>query len=520
VTDLAAFDALLGGGRVVRDEHACALASEDISGAAPVNVVAVVQPPSVQVLAETIALAFRQGTAVHPRGGGMSYSAGYLPQSKASIALDLRNLDQVIYIDETARNVVVEAGCTWATLHTALAERGLRATYFGPLSGIAATIGGTISQNGAFFGSGVAGYAVDSVLGLEIVDGTGTIHRIGAWGAGRSPSLPHFGPDLIGPFLGDCGALGVKTKIVLRLVPTPPPPRFASFAFQDSGSLVRAMQEAQDIPHLAELWAFDLTTHRNLARSGFSVLEAAEIVGGIVTGSRSLIGKARDLVNAATLRRTVLTDLPWSLHAVIEPPLAELADPVEAALHAACSDAGGKAIPDTIPRVTRAKPFRTIKALIGPDGERWLPCHGICPVGQVAAALKAVNTVLDCNRSQIEAQGIRVSLLLAAVGAEIIVEPQLFWNDALSPFQRAHAPTSQSAPHDGAPERPQARAEALRVRKKLTVALSEAGCAHLQIGRHYSYIDEISPGQRAMLQSLKATLDPGGILNPGVLGME
>ena len=38
-------------------------------------------------------------------------------------------------------------------LCAALAERGLRTPFFGPLSGIEATVGGSLSQNGAFFGS-------------------------------------------------------------------------------------------------------------------------------------------------------------------------------------------------------------------------------------------------------------------------------------------------------------------------------------------------------------------------------
>lgn len=517
--DPQAFATLLGPEMVETDPNACALASEDISGAARAAVAAVLRPQTAQAVADAVALARRQGVSVHPRGGGMSYSAGYLPASEASVALDLRDLDEIIDIDTTGRCVTVEAGCTWAALYEALAQRGLRTPYFGPLSGLVATIGGTMSQNGAFFGSGSAGYAADSVLGLEIVDGTGALHRIGAWGSGRFPSLPRFGPDLLGLFLGDCGAFGIKTKVILRLVDMPPAAHFASFAFQEKSALLRAMQAAQDIPHLSELWAFDIETHRNLSQSGFSVLEAVEIAGGIASGSGSIVGKARNLLNAATLRRAVLTDLPWSLHAVVEAPLAELREPAERALHAACVDAGGQAIPDTIPRVTRVKPFRTIKALIGPRGERWLPCHGLSPAGEAGVALDAVEAVLDRNRSQMDSAGIRASVLLAAVGSEIIVEPQLFWRDALSPFQSAHAPSAQSEPFKTAPDRPEARAQAQRLREELTSALSDVGCAHLQIGRHYPYFQLLPEGQRTILKALKDVLDPDGILNPGVLGL-
>ena len=46
------------------------------------------------------------------------------------------------------------------------------------------------------------------------------------------------------------------------------------------------------------------------------------------------------------------------------------------ALRAEPARHGGSELPDTIPRVTHARPFGPITALLGPRCENWLPVHG------------------------------------------------------------------------------------------------------------------------------------------------
>ncbi len=492
--------------------------SEDIAGPTPDTFLAVVSPETAGQVASVIAIARKAGLAVHPRGGGMSYTGGYVAGSDRSIALDLTGLEQVIEIDCDARFVIVEAGCTWSELYQSLADQGMRTPFFGPLSGIAATVGGSLSQNGAFFGSAAHGYAADHVLGLEIADGTGELHRLGSWAAGRHTALPWHGPGVLKAFLGDCGALGIKTKAVLPIHPVPPTTVFASFAFDDDETLLRAMAGLRDLPHVSELWAFDREAHRTLAATGFSVLETAQMAAEVAGGSSSLLGAAKNLVQASVMRRAVLTDIDWSLHMVIEPPLTNMASPILEAVRARIEEIGGREIPDTIPRVTRARPFRPIRALIGPDGERWLPCHGVFPATVAPKGMAALRALLRERMQEMEAQGVRVTLLIAAVGNELLIEPQLFWADSLSGFQTAHSPPAQVKMHRDAPARSKARALAFELRHAMTEAMAQAGAGHLQLGRYYGYRQELEAGPRGALDALKAQMDPDGILNPGVLG--
>ena len=516
---LSDFEACLGPDRVDVSDNARELAAHDIAGASPEPVLAVLRPKDADAVAAAVAVARKYGLAVYPRGGGMSYTSSYLPDRGPALCFDLADLDCVMEIDVASRSVKVEAGCTWASLFDALTAKGFRTPFFGPLSGIAATVGGSLSQNGAYFGSAAFGYAGDHVLGLEVADGTGRLHKLGAWGAGRLPGLPHFGPDLLGPFLGDCGAFGIKTKAVLPIRPLPPAPAFASFRFDTVDAVLSAMQAFADIPHLAEVWAMDRVAHQNLAASGFSVLEAGEIAAGIAGGSQTLGDAARNLVSAARVRRAVLADLPWSLHVVIEPPLTDLALPMQETVISAACKARGRAVLDTIPRVTRARPFRTIKALIGPDGERWLPCHAVFPVGLAGRGIEAVVTAQKKFSDGIARHDLRTTVLLAAVGGEILVEPQLLWSDALTPFQVAHSPKAQAALHLAAAPDPDARRLAHGVRDAMSEAMADAGGTHLQIGRHYRYFEDLPTGMRDLLRAVKSAMDPDNILNPGVLGL-
>ena len=154
--------------------------------------------------------AMSQGVAVVPRGGGMSYTKGYLPAKANSIVVDTRRMNAILELAPDDGYVTVEAGCTWAKLNEALEASGMRPGYWGPLSGVNATVGGALSQNSAFFGSALNGTVADSVLGVTVLLANGEIVTTGSEPArARSPS-PVGGPDLTGMFLGDNGAFGIK----------------------------------------------------------------------------------------------------------------------------------------------------------------------------------------------------------------------------------------------------------------------------------------------------------------------
>ncbi len=211
------------------------------AGIAPL---AVVRPKSVEALQAVVRVAHAAKLAIFPRGGGASYTDGYLPTRPNSLIIDTGRLDHIVEINIADAFVTVEAGVTWAALKAALDAKGFRTPFFGPFSGLAATVGGSVSQNSLSHGSGAHGISAQSVLALEIVMASGEIVRTGSSARGAPPFARHYGPDLTGLFTGDCGALGIKARITLPLIGQKPAFQCASFAFENFDDLADAMRRA------------------------------------------------------------------------------------------------------------------------------------------------------------------------------------------------------------------------------------------------------------------------------------
>ena len=236
---LDALSAIVGADNVIDGASERTFFSADLAESGK-TVVAVIRPQSVDQLSAAVKLCAEQGLPMIPRGGGFSYTGGYRPIAENTVMFDLRALDRIIEINTIDMYVVVEPGCTWQKLYEALKEKGVRTPYFGPMSGYRATVGGALSQGSFFLGSSQFGPVAESTLALELVTGDGTVLKTGSW-ASTNDMPPHFrsyGPDLTGIFLSDTGALGFKTKAVLRLIPFPPHQQYGSFAFDDEQAAI------------------------------------------------------------------------------------------------------------------------------------------------------------------------------------------------------------------------------------------------------------------------------------------
>lgn len=179
---------------------------------------AMVAPASVDALQQVVRIAAAAGLPMLARGGGTSYTQGYLPDADGALLVDLRRLNAIVEINEDDAYVTVEAGVTWAALDQTLAARGWRTPFRGPFSGAVATVGGTMAQNGISHGTGAHGVSAASVTALDVVLADGSLLRTGAPLMSASPFQRHYGPDLTGLFLGDCGAFGLKARVSLPLL--------------------------------------------------------------------------------------------------------------------------------------------------------------------------------------------------------------------------------------------------------------------------------------------------------------
>ena len=508
---------LAGAANVIDAAAERAYYAHDIAGPAPHPAHLVVRPPSVDAALACVAAITDAGHAIAVRGGGHSYTGGYGPTRPGTVILDMGALDRVVEINEADGWVSAEAGCTWATLHDALAAVGRRTPFFGPLSGIVATVGGAASQNAAFFGSARHGPMSESVLGLDVARADGTLLRLGR--VGDTGFARDFGPDATGLFLGDCGALGVKLRVTMRLVPVPAAVRYASFAFETFAAAIDAQIALAGMDAIAESYGFDAETHENLRRAGFSIGEGAAALRDVVQAEGGRASGIAAAVRTAAGARRAMGETRNSLHLVIEGASEAATAEAHDAIAACAARHGGAEIPDTIPRITRSRPFRPLKALLGPDGEAWLPMHGLLPLSRARAGLRATDDCLAPHRDEMRARGIRITRLTTMVGDRLLLEPQFFWPDALSPFHLRAVTEGQRAQFADRPANEEARARVHDLRAAQVEALAAHGATHYQIGTYYPYLERLDSGQRALIESLKRTLDPKNLMSPGALGL-
>ncbi|MGP1275236.1 MAG: FAD-binding oxidoreductase [Caulobacterales bacterium] len=515
----ARLEAASGVGTVSTDPARCALLSQDVWSKGE-TALAVVRPESQQAVAALLPVIAAEGLAAFPRGGGMSYTGGYTPD-RPGIVVDLGALDRVLEINRDDMYVRVEAGCTWDTLYRALKPLGLRTPFWGPLSGISSTIGGGLSQNNAFFGAGIYGPGSDSVLSVTVALADGSLLRTGSAGtAGGHPFFRQYGPDLTGVFLGDCGALGFKTEATLRLIPMPEHEMYGSFAFADADTLTRAMSEVARANLASEVFGFDPGLARvRLKRA--SLTSDAKALAKVVTGQGGLLKGVAEGARMALAGRGFVGEADYTLHVVVEGrSKAGTADDF-ARLEAMAQGAGGKRIENTIPKVIRANPFTPLNNMLGPEGERWVPVHGIVRHSDAAACWQALEDAFAERQEAFARHSVQTGYLVTTLGTTgFLIEPVFLWPETLFALHEASVEKSWLDRLPRHADNPEASAVVAEARQAVIEVFSRFAAAHFQIGRSYPFAGTRSGPALNLLTGIKTALDPHNIINPGVLGLE
>jgi glycolate oxidase len=475
---------------------------------------AVFSPDSVNALARGIGAATNLGIAIIPRGGGMSYTGGYQAPHDTCLIVDIARLTKILDIDEGNMTVTVEAGVTWKQLYERLAPLGLRARCWGTLSGANATIGGGMSQNGMFWGTGAGGSLVDGAVSFDVVLADGTIVSTG------SPFFRPYGPDITGLFGGDCGALGVKARVTLRMSRIGAGKAYGSFAFQTADSFFRAMGAIAREGVSTECFGFDpfLQSQRmkrdSLANDAKGLLKMMGSQGSVLKG-------LREGAKVALAGRSFLDGVPFSMHCIAERRTQEIAASDMAEISRLVAETGGKPIENTIPKMVRADPFPPVNAMVGPNGERWAPIHGLFRNSELVEAWTAISDYFDGQKAEMDRHGVNWGALLAAVNQQSsLIEPCLYWPDALLPIHHKSVDPGHMAKLRQFPANPDASAYVHELRKGVIDVMARLGAVHFQIGRSYPLHKGMDAAAWSMLRSIKDTLDPRGLMNPGSLGLQ
>jgi FAD/FMN-containing dehydrogenase len=211
---IARFAAIVGARHAITDPADLAPYVTESRGLFRGRTPLVLQPGSAAEVAAILALANETGTAIVPQGGNTGLVGGQVALD-GEVVLTLRRLDRIREIDTLSNAMTCEAGVVLANAQAAAAT----ADRLFPLSLGAegsCMIGGNLSTNAGGTGALAYGVARDLVLGLEVVLADGRILR----GLNKLKK-DNTGYDLKNLFIGAEGTLGVITAATLKLFPAP-----------------------------------------------------------------------------------------------------------------------------------------------------------------------------------------------------------------------------------------------------------------------------------------------------------
>jgi alkyldihydroxyacetonephosphate synthase len=423
----------------------------------------VLLPASHQEVMEILRICSRERVAVVPFGGGTSVVGGLAPAAgdlSGLVALDLRRMNGLLEVDEVSRLAVLEPGLRGPRAEELLGARGFTIGHF-PQSFEYATVGGFAAARSS--GQASAGYGRfdELVLSLRVATPSGTLVL------GRAPRSAA-GPDLRQLILGSEGAFGVITSLTVQVRPAPEHREYQGWrfgSFDEGATAIRRLVQDGPVPTVVRL-SDEAETALNLARPA----ELARGAGGGVLAIIGYEGAAEEVRNRRQRATKVL-----EAHAGEEDAEAGhswLRDRFRGPyLRDAMLDAG--ALVETLETVAFWSSLDELYRAVGSALRDSLTALGTPPV-------------VLCHISHVYPAG---ASLYFTVGCAQLEDPVGQWRTAKAAASDAILAAGGSISH------------------------------HHGVGSDHRdwYAREIGELGVQTLHAIKATLDPAGILNPGIL---
>jgi FAD/FMN-containing dehydrogenase len=510
---------IVGTENLLTDEESRTFYSTDVYRQADELAVAVARPGTVDELHRLVRQCISVKAPMAVRGGGASYTDGFLPARPGTVLIETSRLNR-IEINEQDMYVTVEPGVTWAALYERLSERKLRTPFWGPFSGIAATVGGGMSHYAVNYGSGLYGVSAESLIGMDVILGTGEMISTGSGGGeGHSPFFRFYGPDLAGMFVGDAGALGIKARFTLRLMRKPEGFAAASFGFPDGDSCLDALMETARLGVVAQNFGLDPRQQK----TALTEMESKNPIDAALTvfrSSRNPVDGAIQVLRLGLAGRSFLKNAVYSAHFSTEGLTDAEARSKLAQVRQIASRYGAE-VANSIPTFFHAQPFMELTPILGPNGERWKPTHGVLPFSKVRKHHADIEALIAEYRERMERHRVQLTRMLMTFSTHcFIYEPTFLWEDEQTIYHRRVYPPGLLAKKPTHEANLEGRALVAEIKKRIGELCIQNGASHMQIGKDYPYLKTRKPEIAAVVRGLKKLLDPDGLMNPGALGLD
>ncbi|CAN7650564.1 FAD-binding oxidoreductase [Bosea sp. LjRoot90] len=237
---IEALAGIVGAKNVITDADAMVPYLKEPRGLFHGKAQAVVRPGSVAEVSALMKWASETGATVVPQGGNTGMVGGQVPVAEGrEIILSLQRLDKIRSVDVDGDTMTVEAGVILQKAQEA-AEAAGRLFPLSLASEGSCTVGGNLSSNAG--GTAVIAYgnARELCLGLEVVLADGRV-----WNGLRQLRKDNTGYDLKNLFIGSEGTLGIITAAVLKLFPLPMARATAFLAVPDPEAALSLLNKAK-----------------------------------------------------------------------------------------------------------------------------------------------------------------------------------------------------------------------------------------------------------------------------------
>jgi alkyldihydroxyacetonephosphate synthase len=434
----------------------------------------VAHPATEDDLAALMVFAAYAGLDLVPWGGGTSVVGGVevpLPRPRPVITVDMGAFTVVRDVDPISRRATVGAGLTGPALEAALGAHGLTLRHY-PQSFEFSTVGGWVATRAGGHFATVYTHIDDLVAGVRMVTPAGPFETRSLPASGAGPA-----PERL--VLGSEGALGFITEATLRVRPRPT--RRADAVVQFEG------------------WEEAVAATRAVAQSG------------LFPSNCRLLDRREAALNM------VGPGVRHLLLLAFESDGAPVAARLENAL-ALATAAGG-----TCPKGPRLRDEGQ-DAEKASAGDAWRGAFLEAPY--LFSSLIRLGAVVDTFETAVSWADFPA--LHAAVKAAVHGAFDAAGVKGLLTTRFTHVYTDGPAPYYTFITAPPAGGDPLALWQAVKVAASDALLAHgatithhHAVGRTHApwFSKEVPVLHQRALEAVKGTLDPAGILNPGVLGL-
>lgn len=244
---------LVGKDKVSNAKEELYIYSRDSGAQLPRSTDYVVMPETPEDVQKVVLLANREKIPITPLGGGFTLSALVVP-NRGGIVMDMKRMDRIIEVREINRYALVEPGVTQAALLSYLKKHHPRLQHSTPEAPPTVTVVGNALIQGHGHISPRYGINSDLVNGMEVVLPTGEICRTGSAALGSNWFTRGPLPDLPGLFVGWFGTTGIVTKMAIKLFPKPQYREVMAFSTDDVDLIPEGIFEATQLDMLEDFF--------------------------------------------------------------------------------------------------------------------------------------------------------------------------------------------------------------------------------------------------------------------------